>query len=64
MMHTTPQTAGRYLLGYAVGIRGRGWEFVGVVMGLGGWVRGEGGGTRAMGFVFKKKRSLTSKFSS
>jgi len=54
MMHTTPQTAGRYLLGYAVGIRGRGWEFVGVVM----------GGTLAMVFVFKKKRSLTSKFSS
>ena len=43
--HTTPQTEGRYLLGYALGIRG--WEFVGVVMG--------GGGTRDVGFMFKIK---------
>ena len=57
---TTSQTAGRYLLGYALGIRGRGWEFVGVVMGGGGW----GEVIRAMGFVFKKKVSLTSEFSS
>ena len=42
---TTPQTAGRYLLGYALGIRG-----MGVCWGCDG-----GGGTRAVGFVFKKK---------